>query len=301
MDPIGTYSFLPWLRRGLSTAATAAAPGTQRAMVSVDMTVHADKIGGGELTQPVHRDVQLYGAGDVVGLDARAIVRTEPRAWITNFEPNYLPFVEFVDEDLPVALHARGARRAAAADAVAHAARARRGRVRGRHCAWQAAALHRHRPIPKCFPLRKTCGRGRTCTSTAASMPRARCSPTPWRKCCRSSTPRCTRTRTWVCRGSCARAISPRRPAITRSSSPRSKPAGLAAWAWIRPAHRPQRTSPGRPTRVARLTSRVRIPCTTVGISAPAPSAISSTSCGCSSRDGCPRRSASATWTRNAR
>jgi len=101
MDPIGTYSFLPWLRRGLSTAATAAAPGTQRAMVSVDMTVHADKIGGGELTQPVHRDVQLYGAGDVVGLDARAIVRTEPRAWITNFEPNYLPFVEFVDEDLP--------------------------------------------------------------------------------------------------------------------------------------------------------------------------------------------------------
>ena len=101
MNPIGTYSFLPWLRRGLSSAATAAAPGTQRATVAVDMTVHADKIGGGELTQAVHRQVQLYGPGDVVGLDARAIVRTEPRAWITNFEPNYLAFVEFYDEDLP--------------------------------------------------------------------------------------------------------------------------------------------------------------------------------------------------------
>lgn len=101
MNPIGTYSFLPWLRRGLSTAAAAAAPGTQRAVVAVDMTVHADKIGGGELTKPVHRDVQLYGPGDVIGLDKRAIVRTEPRAWITNFEPNYLAFVEFYDEDMP--------------------------------------------------------------------------------------------------------------------------------------------------------------------------------------------------------
>jgi hypothetical protein len=101
MNPIGTYSFLPWLRRGLATASTAAAPGTQRATVPVDLSLHADRIGGGEATHPVHRDVQLYGPGDVVGFDARNVVRTEPRAWITNFEPNYLACVEFYDEDLP--------------------------------------------------------------------------------------------------------------------------------------------------------------------------------------------------------
>ena len=27
------------------------------------------------------------------------VVRTEPRNWISNFEPNYLAFVEFYDED----------------------------------------------------------------------------------------------------------------------------------------------------------------------------------------------------------
>ena len=27
------------------------------------------------------------------------VVRTEPLNWITDFEPNYLPFVEFYDED----------------------------------------------------------------------------------------------------------------------------------------------------------------------------------------------------------
>ncbi len=43
----------------------------------------------------------LYGPGDVVGVDARAIVRTDPRDWITNFDPNYLPFIEFYDEDFP--------------------------------------------------------------------------------------------------------------------------------------------------------------------------------------------------------
>jgi hypothetical protein len=43
----------------------------------------------------------LYGPGDIIGVDPRIIVRTEPRHWITNFETNYLPFVEFYEEDFP--------------------------------------------------------------------------------------------------------------------------------------------------------------------------------------------------------
>lgn len=101
-SPIGTYSFLPWLRRGIANTITAAAGGAVRATVPVDLTLTGDKVGGGiPLTQDIHRDVELYGPGDIIGLDARAVVRTEPRPWITNFEPNYLAFIEFYDEDLP--------------------------------------------------------------------------------------------------------------------------------------------------------------------------------------------------------
>ena len=41
------------------------------------------------------------GPGDIVGIEAAAIIRNEPQDWITNFEPNYLPYVEFYDEDFP--------------------------------------------------------------------------------------------------------------------------------------------------------------------------------------------------------
>ena len=101
LDPLGTYSFLPWLRRGIATTITGSPQGSSRATVPVDLLVTGDKVGGGTITQAIHRDVQLYGPGDIVGLDARAIFRMEPRHWITDFEPNYLPFVEFYDEDLP--------------------------------------------------------------------------------------------------------------------------------------------------------------------------------------------------------
>ncbi|MCW5560047.1 MAG: hypothetical protein KIT22_19700, partial [Verrucomicrobiae bacterium] len=47
----------------------------------------------------VPRKVALFGPGDIVGVDKRAIFRVEPRDWITNFEPNYLAHIEFYDED----------------------------------------------------------------------------------------------------------------------------------------------------------------------------------------------------------
>ena len=60
-----------------------------------------DRIGGGTATGTVARSVELYGPGDIIGLDLKALVRTEPRHWVTNFESNYLPFVEFYDEEMP--------------------------------------------------------------------------------------------------------------------------------------------------------------------------------------------------------
>jgi len=100
--PLGTYSFLPWLRHGLANQIAAADfdPSVKvRPRVDVTLTVAGDKIGGGTETLTVTKPVALFGPGDIVGIDRRAIVRTEPRDWITNFEPNYLAGIDFYDED----------------------------------------------------------------------------------------------------------------------------------------------------------------------------------------------------------
>lgn len=47
------------------------------------------------------QDVALYGPGDVIGIDPRAVIRTDPHNWITNFEGNYLAAVDFTDADFP--------------------------------------------------------------------------------------------------------------------------------------------------------------------------------------------------------
>ncbi|MEV6911463.1 hypothetical protein [Amycolatopsis sp. NPDC051071] len=96
------YSFLPWLRTGLTTRIKGDVAGP-RATIPVELRLTGDALKDGdpaphrELTRPV----QLYGPGDVVGLDPRAISRTEPRPGIPNFEPNYLAHIEFYQEDIP--------------------------------------------------------------------------------------------------------------------------------------------------------------------------------------------------------
>ncbi|MEV7037788.1 hypothetical protein [Amycolatopsis sp. NPDC051061] len=94
------YTFLPWLRSGISTQVTTPPQAGVRATVKVQLMVSGDPITGHEtLAQPVNRDVQLYGPGDVVGVDPRAISRTEPRPGVPNVEPNYLAHIEFSEED----------------------------------------------------------------------------------------------------------------------------------------------------------------------------------------------------------
>ena len=102
--PIATYSFLPWLRQGLANNITAAdgdAGAEVRAAIDVELTVKAEGVDGAVPDTLFTRPVQLYGPGDIVGIEPKSIVKHEPRDWITNFEPNYLPYVEFYDEDFP--------------------------------------------------------------------------------------------------------------------------------------------------------------------------------------------------------
>jgi hypothetical protein len=103
--PLGTYSFLPWLRLGIAgkiDAADGDAGVALRATVPIGLKLTGEPLGpGNALERPIDREVQLVGPGDIVGLDDRVVFRTEPRNWITNFEPNFLAHVEFYDEDLP--------------------------------------------------------------------------------------------------------------------------------------------------------------------------------------------------------
>lgn len=98
--PIAAYSFLSWARQGLGIHLRDAGAGELRGAVQVKLTLRGNKIDGSpDATEVIERPVQLYGPGDVIGIDPREVIRTEPRHWITNFESNYLPFVEFYDED----------------------------------------------------------------------------------------------------------------------------------------------------------------------------------------------------------
>ncbi|MGC5567823.1 hypothetical protein ACPYPG_33965 [Streptomyces sp. FR-108] len=96
-----SYAFLPWLRTGLTTRITTDPGTSDRAVVPVRLRVTGEGVAGGTFTQDIERQVQLYGPGDVAGVDGRAISRTEPQPWITNVEPNYLAHIEFYDEDFP--------------------------------------------------------------------------------------------------------------------------------------------------------------------------------------------------------
>jgi hypothetical protein len=89
------YRFLPWTRRGLAAGITVpdGADVTAHANVAVGITVS----GAGD----VSADLRLYGAGDIIGIDPRLIVRMEPRANATDVEPNYLVAIEFDPPDLP--------------------------------------------------------------------------------------------------------------------------------------------------------------------------------------------------------
>jgi len=94
---VGRYTFGAWLRKGISgainevdTLGSSGGAVKERASVPVDVTVNA---------LAVHKDFALLGPGDVIGINPQVVVRTEPRHWVTDFEPNYFAFVEFYDED----------------------------------------------------------------------------------------------------------------------------------------------------------------------------------------------------------
>ena len=80
-----------------NAARAPAGAGASRARVSVTLSVASDQA----RNDPPPFTVQLVGPGDVAGVQARQVIRTEPRAGVSDFEPNYLAAIDFYDEDFP--------------------------------------------------------------------------------------------------------------------------------------------------------------------------------------------------------
>ena len=102
---LATYSFLPWARQGMGNHLKENDFDSSvilRASVPIKLTLTGkNKADDTETTATVEKNIQLYGPGDIAGIEARAVVKVEPRNLITNFEPNFLPYIEFYDEDFP--------------------------------------------------------------------------------------------------------------------------------------------------------------------------------------------------------
>lgn len=97
---IAQYTFLPWMRRGLASQIKhPAAAGVSRARLDVAVTVGSDA--PGPAGAPIAKSITLIGPGDIDGFNAHQVIRTEPRAGTSDFEPNYLAAVDFYDEDFP--------------------------------------------------------------------------------------------------------------------------------------------------------------------------------------------------------
>jgi hypothetical protein len=98
VDTLRNYTFLPWLRQGIAgeidTLENLGGPGDSPQRPSVEVSF---KVG----TESVSKNAELLGPGDIVGINPRAIVKTEPRNFVTDFEANYLAYIEFYEEEFP--------------------------------------------------------------------------------------------------------------------------------------------------------------------------------------------------------
>lgn len=93
-----TYRFFSWLRQGLLAGLSknaAASPPAAAGHLVLPIRLRVNS------AAPLDVNIQLYGPGDITGIDGREVIRTEPHAQMTDFEPNYFPAVEFDRPDFP--------------------------------------------------------------------------------------------------------------------------------------------------------------------------------------------------------
>jgi hypothetical protein len=94
------YYFIPAVRDGLAAFISAAPAGNgERALMRASLTPWIND--DWDTTRTVSKCVGLYGPGDVLGFDPSVIARTDPRLNVWDYEPNFMPLIEFSEPDLP--------------------------------------------------------------------------------------------------------------------------------------------------------------------------------------------------------
>jgi hypothetical protein len=97
------YHYLPWVREGAAHALgnpDTLAPVLSKADGDRRLSTLPVKLLVNDGT-PVDVSLRVYGPGDVVGIDPRSVLRTDPLARTADFEPNYLACIEFDNPDFP--------------------------------------------------------------------------------------------------------------------------------------------------------------------------------------------------------
>jgi len=103
------YSFVAWMRQGLGlyldqvdNLGSGASGTTGRPSINVKLKLETKKNDGSAPDyEDISHDLQLIGPGDIIGIDSRNVVRIHPERNTPNFEPNYLPFIEFYQDTFP--------------------------------------------------------------------------------------------------------------------------------------------------------------------------------------------------------
>jgi hypothetical protein len=90
-------SFLPWVRQGAAAAIAARDTLGNNMRGAAELNANLSING----TPPQSVALRLRGPADVVGIDARQIVRMDPHPGAADFEPNYFAGIEFDRADFP--------------------------------------------------------------------------------------------------------------------------------------------------------------------------------------------------------
>jgi hypothetical protein len=106
-DELAHYAFVPWLKEGINTkisetdaqGVTTDAMAKERAVIEVSVTLETTDVNNGNTAETVvPKTVKLLGPPDVLAISTNAIVRTEPKLNVNNYEDNGLPYIEFYEE-----------------------------------------------------------------------------------------------------------------------------------------------------------------------------------------------------------
>lgn len=101
------YSFSSFLRKGIANSirniADLSAGNSGNSAVLARPAIEAAVYVKFDSQAPesVRKSLDVYSPANVAGIDKRAIIRTDPEHYCTNFEPNYVACIEFFEEDFP--------------------------------------------------------------------------------------------------------------------------------------------------------------------------------------------------------